>query len=96
MAKKKYLPLYFEWMKTGQLPYGNGLCFEFDISQGGTDEIFNLFKPLYLSGAPAYWAESPSMTRISEINLPNHTFGRAFTPFRQNIVLFMAAMNGEL
>lgn len=87
MKKKKYLPLYEKWMKTGSLPGKSGLCKEFD-----NDDLFTLFKPT-----------SSDYIRIQKNREPyawwaNDDFGQIgqFTDTRKNIVLLMAALNNEL
>lgn len=88
MKKKKYLPLYKEWMERGSLPKG-GLCccFEYD------DRAYNLLMIFH-----------PTEEECSEYGHGIGWWGRVryvegiteFTDTRQNIVLLMAAMNGEL
>jgi hypothetical protein len=93
MKKKKYLPLYYEWMKTGTMPSA-GLCEIFyDFAEDYEDCFFSLMKPT-----------QSDYDQLFDENLPRIYWGlgepigstKAFTPLRQNIVLFMAAMNGEL
>lgn len=91
MKKKKYLPLYFKWMKSGKIPYVYG-----ENSQGGlcsiyeNNKLFALFIPYSceLKTAPTYgyWGCDGFRKRDST----------TFTPLRQNILLFMACMAGEL
>lgn len=85
MKKKKYLPLYYEWSKARKLPNQNGLCGEFGRAQSGnwSFEENPLFLLLVPDGAEkwSYWAGG---------------IGVRFNPLRQNIVLLMAALNGEL
>ena len=82
----KYLPLYYEWMEIGWFPF---LCHRFTRYN---NPYFSLFRPTweeldqheqdgYLRGA---WG-----VKVKD------SAGEP-TAFRQNIVLFMAAMNGEL
>lgn len=83
MKKKKYLPLYEKWIKTGRLP-NNGLCAIFP-----QDELFDLIDPE--EGAhETYWGYEGSM------KVPDLTMWYEFTTLRQNVVLLMAAMAGEL
>lgn len=89
----KYLPLYYKWMNTGQLP-SYGLCHSFGDSM---HEQLSLFEPQDSEEYPymkedyiwrCFWAadgETNGRNKMSE-----------FTPLRQTIVLFLAAMNGEL
>jgi hypothetical protein len=88
MKKKvKYLPMYYAWIKTGMLPSECGLCFEFGkwnkfSQQWNFDSLFELLHPEpYRGGLSDHWAGASS---------------GMFNPLRQNIVLLMAAMNGEL
>jgi len=83
--KKKYLPLYYKWMKQGRIP-NDGLCNSLDYS-----EEFRLYFANNLRG---YWGYNGESTHnLCEID-PEGPY--KFTPLRQNIVLFLAAMNGEL
>jgi len=98
MKKKKYLPLYEKWMKTGQLPEcGLCNCFGECITD---DEYFldpshQLFKLMYPEDIEMpqseYWGRGPIEELVDIEKIHNE-----FTPLRQNIVLLMAAMNGEL
>lgn len=95
-TKPYYLKKYQEWMVTGELPNCNGLCKEISPY---LDNYFVLFIPnvgdmadLTLEKkSTGYWASYME----SATNLHNRR-DALFTPLRQNIVLFMAAMNGEL
>jgi hypothetical protein len=88
MKKKKYLPLYYKWMESERIP-GFGLCHSF--ARSGVSYV-NDMEPLCPRGeekkayiANPWWGSgstSPCWFR--------------FTPFRQTILLFMAAMNNEL
>lgn len=81
---KKYLPLYYEWMREGVFPF---LCHVLYA-----DENFKLF--------------IPNFTELNQHELDGYGRGawgvkvkdRSYEPdpLRQNIVLFLAAMNGEL
>jgi hypothetical protein len=97
MAKKKYLELYYKWLECGILPR-NGLCNCFGAPRPGGRfipdksylEFMLMFPPedyLKLNLFPGlYWGVES--TNVS-------CYHRVFSPLRQNIVLFMAAMNGE-
>lgn len=51
--KKKYLPLYKDWMKTGYLP-ARGLCHSlFNNGRVPNDDLFNIMTPEETFG---YWA----------------------------------------
>jgi hypothetical protein len=97
---KKYLKFYERCMKTGVLPEesiegytlysgSNGLCNSVDFDDDNA--AFHLFEPtheemiLYRCPSRAYWA-------WDGVGLNSSHFG----PTRQNIVLFLAAMNNEL
>ena len=84
MKKKYYLEFYYKYAKSGRIPY-DGLCSCFT---GGEMYIFepteddcNFF---------AFWGNGGIYERA------NTSWMRDFTPLRQNIVLFLAAMHGEL
>lgn len=96
METKKYLPLYYEWIKAGKmLPVDwsmcsntSGLCDAFY-----RDEVFQLMIPT---------DEDKLQLAKEGLNLscwasgsPDYLYHK-FTPLRQNIVLLMAAINGEL
>lgn len=91
----KYLKLYKEWAAKGEIPlvsgkgYNGGLCAIF-----GKDKQFKLLKPLTedeLETRPiwGYWGCDGYSLGVFELSVE-------FTPLRQNIVLLMAALNGEL
>lgn len=92
----KYLPLYYKCMETGELPI-DGLC-NYLIVEGGDIQLMyptcEDFDNLRFEGKPTtYWAsyegyEDDRKTRGIRM------YG--FTPLRQTIVLFLAAMNNEL
>ena len=86
----KYLSLYYKWMKTGKIS-DTGLCYA--LPNGHT--IMNLnFKP---DGYDGLWGYDG--TPYMSYNLTDELYqviAYDFTPLRQNIVLFLAAMNGEL
>jgi hypothetical protein len=91
--KKKYLPLYYEWMKTGRLPHGFGLCREFyDVNKGINDPNIMELQPIEFDDpdfvveiGDEYWASGARDASLGK-----------FTPLRQTILLFVAAKNGEL
>jgi hypothetical protein len=83
-----YLDFYNKCMESGQLPH-YGLCACFD-----NDSNFTLVSPEIFESKFMYWGNDmldamPAVTTTDE-------WQRAFNPLRQNIVLFMAAMNNEL
>lgn len=91
MEKKKYLKFYNECMKSGHIPFKssagnvNGLCGNFG------DKVMDIFRPTgkdcitYNVCPGGYWARDEWERQAID-----------FGPTRQNIVLFLAAMNGEL
>lgn len=81
MKRKKYVSLYYKWMETGELSRA-GLCTSLDWP-----EELQLFVPKWKSPW-SYWANEghPNAKHLSIV----------FNPLRQNIVLFLAAMNNEL
>lgn len=86
--KPEYLKIYKEWMERGKMPK-DGLCLYF----GKYHKLLRLFRPtdedfeeLYRLGLPGvYWGRESFYYKRDD-----------FTPLRQTIVLFMAAMNNEL
>lgn len=93
MKKKKYLPLYYQWMKDGKMDLvypgraTGGLC----GSSANTDLLGYFFPQDGDNAPPSWWGweDGFSMLRLESIR-------HDFTPFRQTILLFMAAINGEL
>lgn len=94
MKKKPYyLKKYHEWMKRGALPqvstyFNGGLC------GAGLAKNIELFRPEYEERN----AEDSSMTSFWADGFDTQSYRRLrdFTPLRQTIVLFLAAMNDEL
>lgn len=82
----KYLPYYKEFIKTGRMSK-SGLCKIFP-----KDDFLELFTPTDCVVNNWHWGSG------YDIGSPEHNeiFVFTFTPMRQNILLFMAAMNGEL
>lgn len=84
-------------MKTGKLldEHPNGLCYEPGFRSGAME----LFEPTdedsYKYGTNAYWASGYDYIEWDDPELRKDAIG-GFTPLRQTIVLFLAAMNGEL
>ena len=99
MKKKKYLPLYEKWMETGNLPEW-GLCNCFgkwlviEEKWKYNDKLFPLFVE-EMHRKDEFWAFEDD-DDVSYVLEPAEIVGRQFSPLRQNIVLLMAAMNGEL
>lgn len=92
--RRSYLELYNEWMRLGHLP-SHGLC----GSVGEHDYMLSLMSPSK-EYSPSYWGYDPEAEDISWYNSymgqnPIQVM-HEFTPLRQTILLFMAAMNDEL
>ena len=97
---KKHLEFYKACMETGVLPkeiYGGGLCncaneelIDTDLLDDlhPTDEDFDKLMDEHKNRC--YWGSD--LNSVEYLNTLSHSF----TPLRQTIVLFMAAMNNEL
>lgn len=86
MKRKKFLDFYLKYVDS-ELPF-SGLCCCFK-HQTDLDKI-GLFEPSYhervkYDHGAGWWGRVPGREGICE-----------FTPFRQNVILFLAAMNDEL
>lgn len=99
---KKYLPLYYKWMKNSLPDFG--LCLSFRRANN-FDPQFDLMRPHTSSDSSQYWAYDGkpfSCDRFyyeRDLKIRGITVEQArheFTPLRQTIVLFLAAMNNEL
>lgn len=77
----KYLPFYKKCVESGMMP-APGLCWSLQW-----DASIDLFRPKYKSYWH-YWATDQGDESFEG--------DKRFNPLRQNIVLFMAAMNNEL
>jgi hypothetical protein len=89
-SKTPYLDLYMKWMREGEMPTW-GLCGSLGFTGlYGDLDIFEPTKEDYDRIGEEdkniiFWgSDSPDIEK------------HIFTPLRQNIVLLMAAMNGEL
>lgn len=90
MKKKKYLPLYHDWMERDWFPF---LCNYFDFScDEEASDLFSLFVPtkpeLVKHAKEGYSHGAWGVKKYDRSGDP--------TPLRQNIILFMAAMDNEL
>ena len=92
----RYLPLYYEWMKKGLLP-SHGLCHSLDEFRHPT-KFFWLLTPdeEFSDDTAMYWGFIGEKYTEKYYKSDDVDKLFKFTPLRQNIVLFMAAMNGEL
>lgn len=89
MKKKKYLPLYERLIKSGRLHYGSGLCHEFKRDGLDWQELREIFEPpqsIDRHISHFFWGSGSNQKELCGV----------LTPMRQNIVLLMAALNGEL
>lgn len=88
-----YLKMYREWMEAGRITPNtcSGLCDYF----GTGDPILELMQPTEedkdklrssYAGASTYWGAETREEYLNDL----------FGPFRQTVLLFMAAMNNEL
>lgn len=93
MRKKKYLTLYYQWAQTGRLHW-NGLC----LSLGNDKTFTELLSPDSPNGyySVFYWGWAGEKRTLEYMRAPIKDRMYEFTPLRQNIVLFLAAMNDEL
>ena len=92
MRKKKYLHIYEKFIGSYTMFF---LCHHFDDH----DDLFNLMKPTILELQrlfPKHNCCWENTNRAWGSYTDDGTILSGFNPFRQNIVLFMAAMNGEL
>lgn len=92
--EKKYLKLYEEWIDSGLLPGGNGLC---RLFRG--DPMWELMEPPeeVRRKLVAWWASGKTEDQWRKASdKGKRKIEEGFTGIRQNIVLLMAAMNGEL
>lgn len=102
MPKLNYLKLYEAWMTRGRLPQ-NGLCYSLDPEHMGL--FIDYFCDNRLGG---YWGYEGVRYEIHYDNREEWTYivggksvsyeemAHGFTSLRQNIILLLAAINGEL
>ena len=89
MKNTPYLDFYYHCMKTGLMPTW-GLCNKFKHC-----ELFKLIDP-EVGHNITYWGfELPWPKKAANPNYMDEV-RFSFTPLRQTIVLFLAAMNNEL
>ncbi len=92
---KNFIELHNEWIESGRMP-NSGLCI--CLSGKMKTQLFDLFKPteeellhLVWDGfSSGYWASGVPLDADSD------TRYNVYTELRQNIMLLLAAMNGEL
>jgi hypothetical protein len=99
----KYLELYKKWALSGKIEHltegvtASGLCY----TVVKDSPYFDLFKPTEtekeeLAGGNAYWASEYTCDEYFDLGDDRlRLAGEPFTPNRQNIVLFIAFMEGE-
>ena len=88
----KYLEYYHEAMKTGKLPGKNGLCMDLDLPRTITPTTEDRHQLSNEGFCSAYWGAGLP----AELFMQGDRLETEFTPLRQTIVLFLAAMNDEL
>lgn len=88
----KYLPLYYEWAKRKKIP-NNGLCLT--PLRGN---YLDLFAVKDINNSTCwYWGYDGEFYYFQNISSwKQREIKFRFTPVRQNIMLFICAMNGEL
>lgn len=90
---KTFMEVYKHGMRTGWLNNHNGLCWTMS-PRNPKKKLLYFFKPVKnrtnLSGA--YWAYGKRV----QLPITSKEVCGEFTPLRQTICLFCAAMNGEL
>jgi len=94
IKKRSYLNLYKKWCKTGELPYA-GLCCNLYPRQ------YEKFRNLYITNRMSgYWGyDGRNLLPLFDIKISKEKADEIrykFTPLRQNLILFLAAMNNEL
>lgn len=99
MKETPYLDFYYKCMETGTLPCG-GLCFSLDSG------LLGFFKPVDNNNPDlvdrkqkaSYWGYDGKVRDFTNNygGISMDTARHEFTPLRQTIVLFLAAMNNEL
>lgn len=89
MKKKKYLPLYYKWMETGKIPR-DGLCHS--LGRLSRRQL-KLFAPTPdEADEHGHWRGHWGV--MLNVYFPSDDY--SFNEFRQTVLLFVAAMNGEL
>lgn len=84
-----FLDFYFKYIKSGKIPEW-GLCSCF----GNENHLLRLFEPYTGANRALYWAYDGMET--DDMDLSNDERHYEFTAMRQTVVLFCAAINGEL
>jgi hypothetical protein len=89
MKQKPFLKLHKEWMKAGRMPEG-GLCSSIQFHSDMSFHVLGDFRPEYQEPNaedinPTFWASGSNEASLYE-----------YTPLRQTIMLFCAAINNEL
>lgn len=96
MKKKKYLPLYRKWMKTGLMPE-HGLCdsIQYSINYKARQDFVDTFQPA--KGYLGLWGYDGNNYIGYELMPEQYErIAYKFNPLRQNMLLLFAAMNNEL
>lgn len=100
MSKNKkynYLTFWENCMNTGMLPIASGLCDEAGECSDNLDpKLLDLFRPTAYDNKWIVWEGNSLFAWGSGVPEGHQDEWGVFTPLRQTIVLFMAAMNGDL
>lgn len=86
----KTIDFYEKCVSDGELPC-HGLCVS--LMSGDETELLELFKPKWKNVASYYWGFKGTRNLASK---NRHAVMYGLTPFRQNIILLIAAMRNEL
>jgi len=93
----KLIDLHFEWVKTGELPHGNGLCEELENTK--YNEYLNLFTPNQDDKMGEFWACDDAdfiFYYQNHLTSYNGDLWKRYSLTRQLIVLLICAMNDEI
>lgn len=90
--KIKIMPLYHQWMVSGKMSH-SGLC---QTPIGKIPILLDLFEPSDKMLESMDWRNLSLGWWASELRMDDPKKHYTFTPLRQTIVLFCAAINGEL
>lgn len=92
MKKKKYLEFYEQCMNNSGMMSAPGLC----DALGAFNPVLQLFEPTDENRTELQRKDLSTWYWGSGMRYDNPNRAGTFTPLRQTIVLFMAAMEGEL
>lgn len=97
MKKKKYLPLYYEWMESGEIPR-SGLCNSLNDTDDPfhKDELLIQFAPLFEEEPARYLCAQYWGHGNEDGDIHTSEIAYQFSTLRQTLILFCAVLNGEL